>query len=237
MRRTLAIGMMLLAGLVGTTPVHAAFDSCSETGLRKFLGWYMDRGEAVNLMHKSWWTRCPLHVRKAVWATVTIVPPDDGRAAWQTGTSDPLPVLAFYPEFKNLEFWQNSQPLTLSNLYGDIVVVHFWSSSCVRCMHTLPKMQELEDTFGTHRFRVIGIHAPRLAYEKSPQIVRDVIDEYGITFPVALDNGLETWGAFANQYRPATYVLDGQGRVRFTHFGEGGYDETERAIRTLLNER
>ncbi len=147
-----------------------------------------------------------------------------------------LPVLVRAPEFTGLSTWHNSQPLTMVGLKGKVVLVDFWTYSCINCIRTLPYIEQYQKKFGNENFTVIGIHTPEFVFEKDDANVEMAIKKYGLTYPVAQDNDYGTWNAFANRYWPAKYLIDAQGRIRYTHFGEGGYDETDLAIQSLLAE-
>lgn len=141
------------------------------------------------------------------------------------------------PELVGLGPWYNSPPLTLQALRGKVVLLDFWTYSCINCLRTLPYLAGTWDRYKSQPFVLIGIHTPEFAFEKDPRNVAEAVKRLGITYPVAQDNDYATWKAFANQYWPAKYLIDAQGIVRMTHFGEGGYEEMDQAIRTLLAEQ
>jgi cytochrome c biogenesis protein CcdA/thiol-disulfide isomerase/thioredoxin len=140
------------------------------------------------------------------------------------------------PEFKGLSNWINSEPKTLESLKGKVVLVDFWTYSCINCIRTQPYLKEWYKTYKDSGFEIIGVHAPEFAFEKNVDNVKNAIKDAGLTYPIALDNDFKTWAAYGNQYWPATYLIDKEGNVRRTHFGEGEYKETEQAIRGLLQE-
>ncbi len=140
------------------------------------------------------------------------------------------------PELVGIQQWLNSQPLTLAQLKGKVVLVDFWTYSCINCIRSLPYVQGWYSQYQKDGLVVIGVHAPEFSFEKVPANVDDAIHKYKLTYPVALDNNFTTWDAFRNQYWPAEYLIDRSGNVRRQHFGEGKYDETEKAIRGLLAE-
>ncbi len=152
------------------------------------------------------------------------------------GASSGLPVLGKAPEFTGISHWLNSDPLTLESLKGKVVLVDFWTYSCINCIRTLPHVTSWYDSYKDQGFVVIGVHAPEFAFEKETNNVADAIKQFGIHYPVAQDNDLATWSAYNNQYWPAEYLIDAQGNVRETNFGEGEYDTTEKNIRALLQE-
>jgi thiol-disulfide isomerase/thioredoxin len=152
------------------------------------------------------------------------------------GSSSGLPVLGNAPELTGITGWLNSDPLTLASLKGKVVLIDFWTYSCINCIRTLPHVTSWYDTYKDQGLVVIGVHSPEFAFEKDSGNVANAIKEHAIHYPVAQDNNFATWNAYSNQYWPAEYLIDAQGRVRETHFGEGNYDETEANIRSLLKE-
>jgi len=147
-----------------------------------------------------------------------------------------LPSFGPAPEFAGLGPWYNSRPLTLASLRGKVVLVDFWTYSCINCVRTLPYIKAYFTRYQDMPFALVGIHTPEFVFEKSPQNVNAAIARHGLTYPIAQDNDFATWNAFGNHYWPAKYLIDAQGNIRYTHFGEGGYDETDLAIRRLLAE-
>lgn len=148
-----------------------------------------------------------------------------------------LPILAqAMPEFTGIEAWLNSEPLTAAGLKGKVVLIDFWTYSCINCIRTLPYVTSWHDKYVDKGFTVVGVHTPEFAFEKEEENVRDAVVRHDIAYPVALDNGYGTWNAYSNRYWPAHYLFDALGRLRYVHFGEGKYDETERAIQALLAE-
>ncbi|SBV98210.1 Redoxin family [uncultured Alphaproteobacteria bacterium] len=130
--------------------------------------------------------------------------------------------------------WLNGPPLSAESLAGKVVLIDFWTYSCINCVRAIPHVRALDAKYRDKGLTIVGVHTPEFAFEKIEANVRDATREMGIRYPVALDNAYAIWGGFANRYWPAQYLLDGEGRVRYTHFGEGGEAETERAIRDLL---
>ncbi len=147
-----------------------------------------------------------------------------------------LPVEGEIPSFAGATLWLNSPPLTPEALRGKVVVVDFWTYSCINCLRALPYVESWYQKYKDHGLVVIGVHAPEFAFEKDPGNVRRAVADLKITYPVALDNDYAIWQAFNNQYWPAHYFIDATGHVRAHHFGEGNYDESEQIIRTLLTE-
>lgn len=147
-----------------------------------------------------------------------------------------LPILYPAPEFTGVDTWFNSSPLTMKELRGKVVLVDFWTFSCINCIRTLPYMKELNAKYKDQGLVIVGVHAPEFAFEKVPANVEASIKEKELTYPIVLDNNFKTWAAYHNQYWPAKYLIDKDGNVRYTHFGEGNYAETEEAIRELLRD-
>ena len=141
------------------------------------------------------------------------------------------------PELTGLTNWINSKPLTLEKLRGKVVLIDFWTYSCINCLRTLPHVKAWYHAYHDKGLVVLGVHTPEFAFEHVPSNVRGAVRRLGIRYPVALDNDLGTWDAFRNQYWPAKYLIDRRGHLRYYHFGEGSYDTTEARIRTLLGEK
>ena len=139
------------------------------------------------------------------------------------------------PEIRGISKWLNaSGPQTLASLKGKVVLIDFWTYSCINCLRTLPHVEAWYNKYHSSGFEVIGVSTPEFAFEKDPNNVASAIKRYGIPYPVALDNDYKTWNAYNNQYWPAEYLIDATGKIRRTEFGEGNYPESEQAIRTLL---
>ncbi len=148
-----------------------------------------------------------------------------------------LPIGRDAPDFAGIDRWLNSDPLTMAGLRGKVVLIDFWTFGCINCIHTLPHVVEWYDKYEADGFVVIGVHSPEFAYEYETPNVQDAIERNAIRYPVAQDNGFQTWRAWGNRYWPAEYLLDAQGRVRFQHAGEGAYDEIDANIAALIAER
>jgi cytochrome c biogenesis protein CcdA/thiol-disulfide isomerase/thioredoxin len=140
------------------------------------------------------------------------------------------------PELTGISTWINSDPLKISDLKGKVVLIDFWTYSCINCIRTQPYLKDLYAKYHDSGFEIIGVHAPEFSFEKNPDNVRQAVKDAGLKYPIAMDNDLLTWAAFGNQYWPATYLIDKDGQIRRTHFGEGEYTEEEQAVRTLLAE-
>ncbi len=150
-----------------------------------------------------------------------------------------LPVLGKAPEFVGTERWFNTpgdRPLRLRELRGRVVLVDFWTYSCINCIRTLPYLEAWDKRYRRDGLTIVGVHSPEFPFERDAGNVEAAIAEDGIRYPVVQDNELQTWSAYANQYWPAEYFIDAQGDVRYVHFGEGEYDEKEQVIRQLLAE-
>ena len=147
-----------------------------------------------------------------------------------------LPVEGQLPELDGATGWLNTPPLTRASLRGKVVLVDFWTYSCINCLRALPYIRAWAEKYKDHGLVVLGVHSPEFAFEKDPANVKKAVERLGVTYPVALDSNLAIWQAFHNQYWPAHYFIDAQGRIRAHHFGEGEYDQSERILQTLLKE-
>jgi cytochrome c biogenesis protein CcdA/thiol-disulfide isomerase/thioredoxin len=148
----------------------------------------------------------------------------------------PLPVEGPAPSLDGAVAWINSPPLTMAGLKGKVVVVDFWTYSCINCLRAAPYIEAWAQKYKDQGLVVIGVHAPEFAFEKDLNNVRKAVKDLGITYPVAVDNNDVIWNAFNNNYWPAHYFIDAQGRIRHHSFGEGDYDTSERVIQELLAE-
>lgn len=146
------------------------------------------------------------------------------------------PIEGEMPSLTGAVSWLNSAPLTSSGLRGKVVMIDFWTYSCINCLRALPYVKQWYAQYKDRGFVVIGIHAPEFAFEKNEGNVKRAVRDLGITYPVALDNNYAIWQAFNNQYWPAHYFIDAMGQIRGHHFGEGNYEESEQTIRRLLDE-
>ena len=148
----------------------------------------------------------------------------------------PLPVEGQLPSLDGAVQWLNSAPLTAQALRGKVVLVDFWTYSCINCLRTLPYVKAWAQKYRDQGLVVIGVHAPEFAFERDIGNVKKAVHDLGVDYPVAIDNNYAIWRGFNNQYWPAHYFVDAQGRVRYHHFGEGNYAESERVIQQLLRE-
>lgn len=147
-----------------------------------------------------------------------------------------LPVKGDFPSLDGAVAWLNSEPLTREQLRGKVVLIDFWTYSCINCIRTLPFVRAWADKYQDQGLVVIGVHSPEFAFEKKLENVKQALRNYRITYPVAVDNNFSIWRAFRNNYWPAHYFIDAQGRIRHQHFGEGDYARSERVIQELLSE-
>lgn len=140
------------------------------------------------------------------------------------------------PEYVGLENWINSDPLSIEKQRGKVVMVDFWTYSCINCIRNNPYLITLYEKYKDKGFEIVGVHAPEFAFEKNPANVEKAVRDQNIPYPVALDNSFKTWAAYQNRSWPAYYLVDATGKVRKVHEGEGEYEKTEQAIRELLIE-
>ena len=158
------------------------------------------------------------------------------------GTASPatpalvLPVEGKLPELSGATAWLNSSPLSAQSLRGKVVLIDFWTFACINCQRALPHVRAWAEKYKDQGLVVIGVHAPEFAFERKPENVKRAVADLGLTFPIAIDNDFAIWRSFSNQYWPANYFVDAQGRIRFHHFGEGEYERSEQVIRQLLDE-
>jgi thiol-disulfide isomerase/thioredoxin len=140
------------------------------------------------------------------------------------------------PAFDGATGWLNTEPLTPEALRGRVVLVQFWTYTCINWLRTLPYVRAWADAYADRGLVVVGVHTPEFSFERDVGNVRDAVEAMRIAYPVALDSGYAVWEAFANHYWPALYVVDAAGRIRHHVFGEGDYDRSEQVIRQLLDE-
>jgi cytochrome c biogenesis protein CcdA/thiol-disulfide isomerase/thioredoxin len=153
--------------------------------------------------------------------------------------SQPAPALSdegAMPDLSGAVAWLNSPPLTGNSLRGKVVLIDFWTYSCINCLRALPYVEGWAEKYKSAGLVVIGVHTPEFAFEKERSNVEKAVRDLKITYPVAIDSDYKIWQAFDNQYWPAHYFIDGKGRIRYHHFGEGEYGESERVIQELLKE-
>jgi thiol-disulfide isomerase/thioredoxin len=221
-----ALGAAMLAGVAAIalgldTRVLAQVSLASTGGLEQKL---VDRlggspgGAAMRAAPDATMQGSPAMMRAAL-------PPDSG-----------LPVEGQLPPLDGAVQWLNSAPLTAAELRGKVVLVDFWTYSCINCLRALPYVKAWADKYRDQGLVVIGVHAPEFAFERDVGNVAQAVRRYGLDYPVAIDNNYKIWRAFGNQYWPAHYFIDAQGRIRHHHFGEGDYAESEHVIQQLLRE-
>lgn len=162
--------------------------------------------------------------------------PDSAAPRTTASTGDTLPVEGTLPPLDGAVQWLNSPPLSAEQLRGKVVLVDFWTYSCINCLRALPYVEAWAQKYRDQGLVVIGVHAPEFAFERDIGNVTRATKQLGVTYPVAIDNNYAIWKAFGNQYWPAHYFIDAQGRIRYHHFGEGEYGQSERVIQQLLRE-
>ncbi|MGQ0683070.1 thioredoxin family protein [Bradyrhizobium sp.] len=153
------------------------------------------------------------------------------------GANAPFDVAAAQataPNFVGITNWFNSPPLDIASLRGKVVLVDFWTYGCVNCVNTLPHVTALYRKYKDRGLVVVGVHTPEFPFERSAGNVKAALTRHGITYPVAQDNDSKTWNAYRNQYWPAQYIVDQNGKIVFQHAGEGQYEEIERTVARLL---
>jgi thiol-disulfide isomerase/thioredoxin len=148
-----------------------------------------------------------------------------------------LPDYGAAPELGAVSGWLNSSPLTLASLRGKVVMVEFWTYSCSNCIANLPYVNRWHAQYKSSGLVVVGIHTPEFPFEKDAGNVATAVKRFAIEYPVAQDNRYTTWTAFSNKYWPAIYLIDRNSHIRYKHFGEGQYRQSEQAIRQLLDEK
>ena len=140
------------------------------------------------------------------------------------------------PEFPKGLTWLNSDPLSLENLKSKVVLVDFWTYSCINCQRTLPYLNQWHEKYKDSGLVIIGVHSPEFDFEKKEENVKEALEKYKVTWPVVLDSKMDIWGSYGNNYWPAKYLISHEGKIIFTHFGEGNYVETELKIQDALRE-
>jgi cytochrome c biogenesis protein CcdA/thiol-disulfide isomerase/thioredoxin len=236
--RSLA-AILLVTGIVMATNLDIRFeDALAKTGVPAFLRdptQALENSSAVQNRLASLRPRSRFEARQLQAATKPV--------ATRIGVSIPgvrtpaLPVLGQAPEFAGTQEWFNTpgdRPLTLAGLRRKVVIVDFWTYTCINCIRTLPFLKGLYATYHRYGLEIVGVEAPEFAFEQEAGNVRQAIRDFGITYPVVQDNNLSTWNAYQNQYWPADYFIDADGNVRHTQFGEGEYKQDEAVVRELL---
>jgi thiol-disulfide isomerase/thioredoxin len=139
--------------------------------------------------------------------------------------------------FTKISEYINTKPISLDNLKDKVVLVDFWTYSCINCIRTIPYLNEWYDKYSDKGFVIVGIHTPEFEFEKNSDNVKSAVQKFGIKYPVLQDNDKETWNEYENRYWPRKYLIDDEGYIRYDHIGEGAYSETEKVIQALLTER
>ncbi len=152
----------------------------------------------------------------------------------ETLSAAALPNYGPAPNIQGISAWINSQPLNISQLKGKVILVDFWTYSCINCIRTIPQLNAWYNAYGNNGLVIIGVHTPEFQFEHNYSNVYSAVKMFGIKYPVALDNNYSTWDAYNNQYWPADYLIDKNGNIRYESFGEGNYNQTEAVIRELL---
>ena len=170
--------------------------------------------------------------------TATPAPPPTPEPA---PTEPPAPQAMEYPAAPDLLHtggWVNSEPFTLDEMQeeGKVVLIDFWTYTCINCIRTLPYLREWHDKYADHGLVILGVHTPEFAFEHEYDNVVEAVGKFELEYPIVQDNEFGTWRAFNNRYWPAKYLIDHNGNIRYMHFGEGAYDETEMKIRDILTE-
>ena len=195
------------------------------------LGW--DTGLLTRLSAVST-ARIEQGLLDAVPGSQPAAPPMMMMAAGQAGA--PLPVEGTLPTLDGATGWLNSPPLNREQLHGKVVLIDFWTYSCINCLRAMPFVHEWAQRYRDHGLVVIGVHTPEFAFERDPRNVMKAVQQLKVEYPVALDNQYAIWRAFNNRYWPAHYFVDAQGNIRGHQFGEGNYAHSEQVIRRLLVE-
>ena len=149
-------------------------------------------------------------------------------------TTAPLPAQMQLPEFQGISQWLNSDPLTVADLKGSVVLIQFWTFACINCQRTLPYITRWHQQYAAQGLKVIGIHTPEFAFEREVGNIEAALADHQIKYPVPIDNEFATWRAYSNRFWPHLFLADRAGLIRYDHIGEGAYDQTEQTIRQLL---
>ncbi len=136
----------------------------------------------------------------------------------------------------DIQQWLNSQPLRLADLKGKVVLIDFWTYSCINCLRTLPYLQDWYQKYSGRGLVMVGVHSPEFSFEKDEGNVREAVARLGVSWPVAMDNNMKTWSAYGNYFWPRKYLIDARGVIRYDHIGEGDYEKTEQQVQLLLAE-
>ena len=236
----LDIGLIFLAGLalatVGWKLLGRAESRAARSGRRRRGFAAIGLGVVACIASGTAAVRAQFPQRAAI-AAATDVAASGTTAESVPGLEDGIPEPYPAPDFAGIAAWLNSPPLTMAGLRGKVVLIDFWTYSCINCVRTLPYLKAWDRKYRRDGLVIVGVHAPEFRFETRRDNVQAAVARYGIQYPVALDSSLRTWSNFHNQYWPAHYLIDRRGRVVYTHFGEGQYNVTENDIRVLLGLR
>ena len=227
---SLGAALPMLAIIIGGQTVMKQVDFLKHHGplVRKGLGVLIIL--TVILTSQDVWPQLSLSSQRYSPTAAAATPSKPARPELVHGLDKPYPA----PPLTGLGQWINSKPLSLSELKGKVVLVDFWTYSCINCIRTLPHLKAWDTKYRNKGLVILGVHAPEFEFERNLANVQQAVKKFDIHYPVALDSNLSTWSAFNNQYWPAHYLIDQGGQVVYTHFGEGEYDRTESNIQRLL---
>jgi cytochrome c biogenesis protein CcdA/thiol-disulfide isomerase/thioredoxin len=235
LQRTLGV-VMLATALAIVVGVDVRFDQYVAEHIPNVnLAAGLERSKAVE-------SRLPEitgHGAKFATSAKTPTAPHNASDAVLLADAQGLKNLGPAPGFESTEDWFNTpgdRPLKLTGLRGRVVLVDFWTYTCINCIRTLPYLKAWDATYRKDGLTIVGVETPEFAFEKEASNVKDAIDQFGLRYPVVQDNEMGTWNAYGNEYWPADYLIDAKGDVRYAAAGEGDYDQTETAIRALLAE-
>jgi cytochrome c biogenesis protein CcdA/thiol-disulfide isomerase/thioredoxin len=236
MKRSLGAGEWIRKGigaamLLGVVAISLGLD----TGVLARISTVATGGIEQKLVDRFAGSKLPDSAGNKAVAT-TSNPGSNGTIVRAADQVQALPVEGQLPSLSGAVQWLNSPPLTAEGLRGKVVVVDFWTYSCINCLRALPYVQAWAQKYRDQGLVVIGVHAPEFAFERNADNVKKAVHDLGIDYPVAIDNNYAIWRAFGNQYWPAHYFIDAQGRIRYHHFGEGEYAQSEQVIQQLLKE-
>jgi cytochrome c biogenesis protein CcdA/thiol-disulfide isomerase/thioredoxin len=226
MKRSLGLGHRIRQGMGGAVLAGVATITLGlDTGLLARLSYASTAGIEQSLLNR-------VHDNLNAASTSMQLAAHDARQSYRSS----LPIEGTFPSLDGAVQWLNSAPLTAEQLRGKVVLVNFWTYSCINCVRTVPYVRAWAQKYKDQGLVVIGVHTPEFAFEKKIDNVKRAIQNFGITYPVAVDNDFKVWRAFGNSYWPAHYFIDMDGRIRHHHFGEGDYEESEQVIQELLAE-
>jgi cytochrome c biogenesis protein CcdA/thiol-disulfide isomerase/thioredoxin len=245
LQRALGV-VMLLTAVAIITSADVSFDQFVAQNIPdvNFTAGLECSGSVTGRLHEITGRKlkfAPANGSAACGGSSTTVHPALANASQATLIADAqaLPNLGAAPDFTENQRWFNTSggsPLTLSSLRGRVVLVDFWTYTCINCIRTLPYLRAWDAAYRSRGLTIVGVHTPEFAFEHDAANVANAIGQFGLRYPVVQDNNMGTWNAYGNQYWPADYLIDARGEVRYTAFGEGDYDKTETAIRALLAE-